>query len=393
MTETNPIPLSERMAGIRESVDLSIYVDRAVPTGGKDELKLKGGARLVRCPFHNDSDPSLIVNNDGTWRCWSEACKKHGDVLDFIGYLQYGNGYTGKGVQLAHVIDLIAAQGITPLSDHERAERLRKQETQVEDRTAIRKRLWLSAYDSHTNLLNNPDRLNPLYEWGISQEVIESDKIGWDGTRYTFPAFYRGYVFCIKRRVPPRSPMEPKYNMAPGSKWGIVGSDIVLETPNIPLLVVVEDEKSRLALISRGIRCTISTTGGSGFWGSKVGKQWGKLLLGVDRFIFWRDADESGVEVYRDNKVYRKKDKVRLLSDPLTLYSCEKDGTVGINPLMGISTGDWLRRENAGLQAALAFRKLFPQTDIIGTDGYKDAGDLIGAGLDPLDVLKGSGAW
>ena len=44
----------------------------------------------IRCPFHQDDTPSLQIYDDGGWKCF--GCGKHGDVLDFIHYVQGQGG-------------------------------------------------------------------------------------------------------------------------------------------------------------------------------------------------------------------------------------------------------------------------------------------------------------
>ena len=47
------------------------------------ELKRAGRNHLCRCPFHDDQEASLSVNNDKRlWNCF--ACKAGGDALEFL---------------------------------------------------------------------------------------------------------------------------------------------------------------------------------------------------------------------------------------------------------------------------------------------------------------------
>ena len=46
-------------------------------------LELKGNK--CKCCFHEDKDPSLIFDDTkGTFKCWSSACGKFGNIVDFV---------------------------------------------------------------------------------------------------------------------------------------------------------------------------------------------------------------------------------------------------------------------------------------------------------------------
>jgi len=40
--------------------------------------------QMIRCPFHNDGNPSLVIYPDGTWKCF--GCGLYGDVVDFFAH-------------------------------------------------------------------------------------------------------------------------------------------------------------------------------------------------------------------------------------------------------------------------------------------------------------------
>jgi DNA primase len=281
------------------------------------------GGESRPCPFHEDSNPSMRVYKNGSFHCF--GCGADGDVLDWIGYQQYGQGYTKRGDQLAHVIDLVAAQGVTPLTPSERADRIERATTP--DVAAIRQRLWLEAHQAH-NRLQAAHRA-VWRDWGISDEVQDAHLLGWDGQRLTIPALYRGVCFGIKRRLMPGAAGEAKYITAPDSKWGGYAFDPLA---SYSYAVVTEDEKSALALLSQGVNA-ISTTGGAGFWKSRKADWWERPLYGVPTLVYWRDADEPG------------------------------------------------------LQSAIDFRARFPRAGIVDSAPYKDAADFLAASLDWREIL------
>lgn len=40
--------------------------------------------QMIRCPFHADNNPSLVIYPDGTWKCF--GCGLFGDVVDFFAH-------------------------------------------------------------------------------------------------------------------------------------------------------------------------------------------------------------------------------------------------------------------------------------------------------------------
>ncbi|HHW42529.1 MAG TPA: hypothetical protein GXX25_01730 [Desulfotomaculum sp.] len=49
------------------------------------ELRRAGSRWVARCPFHDDSNPSLVLFPDGRWRCF--GCQAHGDAVDLVARL------------------------------------------------------------------------------------------------------------------------------------------------------------------------------------------------------------------------------------------------------------------------------------------------------------------
>ena len=62
---------------IRDAVDIVDLVERYVP------LRRQGANFVGRCPWHDDSRPSLQVNaTRQTFKCW--VCNIGGDVFSFV---------------------------------------------------------------------------------------------------------------------------------------------------------------------------------------------------------------------------------------------------------------------------------------------------------------------
>jgi DNA primase len=298
-------------------------------------VEVTGRYKKIRCPFHQDDTPSMVVYGDGTFHCY--GCQARGDALDWLGYQQYGLQYQRRGDQLKHVIDVVAGLGVQPLSDTERIRRAeesrRRDEARAAEAAHTREQLFARAMRAHQSL---PDHARAIFlEWGISDEWIDRARLGWDG-RLVIPALYRNVCFGIKRRRHPDNDTiapkdDPKYTSVPGSTWGLYNADILADAH--PRVIVCEDEKSALALCSAGA-VAIATTGGAGFWKSQKAEWWSRLLNHIPELIFWRDDD------------------------------------------------------NAGLACALDFRALFPRTVIVDSRPYKDASDYVADGYDWRDIVE-----
>lgn len=67
----------EERESIRAASDIGEVIGRDV------ELRQRGGRLWGRCPFHEDRDPSLMVDPArGTFHCF--GCQAHGDVFDYV---------------------------------------------------------------------------------------------------------------------------------------------------------------------------------------------------------------------------------------------------------------------------------------------------------------------
>jgi hypothetical protein len=350
---------------------------------------------LVRCPWHADSDSSLSIRRDGKWTC--HGCGKRGDILDFLGFLTFGDSYSQEGYQLAQVIDLLAAQQITPMDDQER-ERWASQYQEDEDddqegesAAEVRVRLRQEASDWAASI--HPRHIRMLEAWGISWDVASRFNVGWNGRRISFPAQYRGVTFGIKLRAPDGVRAKFKWIQSPGSRGGIYGANLLNQMPRS--VVATEDEKSTLALLSRGMPA-IGTSGGAGFWRSAASAWWSGLLLPIPTLVFWRDADECKVPVWRPERAYYRGDDVQLPgSGGCYFLKCQQDGISSIvapTPdrdaiLVEDGSTTWKLAPNPGLQCAVDFRKRFPRAVIVDSSPWKDAGDACLAGIDPREVI------
>jgi DNA primase len=66
---------------LKNSIRLSDVVSRYT------KLRISGRSQIGLCPFHEDTDPSLVVTDElGVFYC--HGCRAHGDVIDFVQAIQ-----------------------------------------------------------------------------------------------------------------------------------------------------------------------------------------------------------------------------------------------------------------------------------------------------------------
>ncbi|MGH7173111.1 MAG: DNA primase, partial [Gemmataceae bacterium] len=90
----------DRVKQVKEANDIVAVIE------GYLELRPAGGARFKGlCPFHNDHNPSLVVDQQWqNYKCWS--CNKYGDVITFV--------QERERVSFAEALELLARRaGIT----------------------------------------------------------------------------------------------------------------------------------------------------------------------------------------------------------------------------------------------------------------------------------------
>ena len=83
------------------------------------------GTGLVRCPFHNDRNPSCSVNRTkGVFNC--KGCGVKGDVFDYFGLKRFGAGYDRRA-HFSEVLQLAAVEsGVAPSATPQGAKRPQK---------------------------------------------------------------------------------------------------------------------------------------------------------------------------------------------------------------------------------------------------------------------------
>jgi len=257
----------------------------------------------INCPFHaGDSTPSLHVYEDGGWKCF--GCGKYGDVVDFVGYLLYGDGY-----DYHEVIDRLGALEIAPLP----ATTTRPKPEKPANRLSITLE-QVAAWNEQMPT----QRRAYWHSRGLTNETIDSFFLGWDGKRYTIPALYRLQVFALKQRntqeyldsqreirdaaevqlraihpdwtdkqINSELPsVPPKYTQIAGGRVGIFNADNLWEASHA---VITEGEIDCMLMHQSGFTA-VTATGGANSWKA----EWAKFFTHIPRIYILYDNDNAG---------------------------------------------------------------------------------------------------
>lgn len=142
----------------------------------------------------------------------------------------------------------------------------------------------------HNNL---PERIRHWLknERGLTDEVINKFKLGWDGKALTIPIYDKEnqYIFFKYRRDPDDNSTPPKYSYSANSSAELYGSEHI--TKPKPTLIVCEGELDRLLLETYGLPAITSTSGAGTFR-----DEWIEILNALPSQIFiCFDNDEAGM--------------------------------------------------------------------------------------------------
>lgn len=230
-------------------------------------ITLRSGKGL--CPFHEDTVPSMSVEpNKGLFNC--HACGAAGSVFDFYAR-KHGTTFT------AAVQAVSKFAGVEPTAP-----------------TVELKRPTFNGQTVHNwwvNLRRSPEKLQYLYDRGITDDTINAEMLGWTGRRYSIPI--RGE----ENRVLNAKLYDPDAAAGDKMHWAVAGTAASLYVPMLVRVgmtapasstgVVVEGEFDALVGADQGLR-TYSGTGGAGTWK----KEWNDAL--PSKVVVLYDADEAG---------------------------------------------------------------------------------------------------
>ncbi len=278
--------------------------------------------RKIICPFHAENTPSLHVYDDGGWKCY--GCSKHGDVIDFVGYLFYGNTYNPDS-HFLDIVDRLGALDIKPLPQVASAAKpqpKKKSHLRIPNEDVTR---W------HSSMTN--DHRAWWHSRGLNDTTIDYFRLGFDGDRYTIPVGYRGVWFNVRRRATPeatkRNPDTPKYLSATGSRVGLFNADIL---HGCQQLVICEGEIDAMLLHQNGIDA-ICSTAGAGTWRLN----WNEHLTHIPHIYVVFDNDEAGERGARKVKMALHRAKI------VKLPQWYKD--IGEMFALDYAPGEWFEEE------------------------------------------------
>ena len=226
------------------------------------KTKQTGGKLYACCPFHNDTDPSMLVDIESqTFKCFSQACGERGDVVDLLARI---NGVESKSMF------------------KEFAERYEQKETTQTKKQKAQDYKLVATYeyqDENGESLYYVDRLESLSTGDKTFKQWHNK----DGRK----------VPSIKgvRRVLYRLPIIQKHEE----------------------VFIAEGEKCVAALVYAGYENTTTNCGGSGGWLDSYADS-----LKGKRIVVFQDNDKAG-EKWRDSikkSVVGKVDSLRVVVMP-----------------------------------------------------------------------------
>lgn len=186
MNNASPLDAKEQ---VRQAVDIVDLVGESL------ELRRQGRNYVCRCPWHDDSRPSLTVNQERqTWRCW--VCDIGGDLFSFV--------MKRDGVDFREALEMLAERaGIDLKPTHGRPA---EAGGPGDKKTLYAAMAWAEA-QLHRYLLDSPDAAaarDYLAGRRISRESIERFRIGyapneWDWLKNKASA--AGYSMAVLARV------------------------------------------------------------------------------------------------------------------------------------------------------------------------------------------------
>lgn len=171
----------------REQLD-SLRADRARLVAALTEAGAVVKGDSVKCPFHDDTDPSGgIFDSDGVWRfkCFGGSCGFTGDVLDVVQH--------AHGCDFNAACDRLGVKGTTTSNGHGSPHQLRQSVRAVErNATPATESIPPMACEAHKRLCADPAALERLRATrGVDRATVDRFRIGVTGEpgrRYwTFP--------------------------------------------------------------------------------------------------------------------------------------------------------------------------------------------------------------
>lgn len=281
-----------------EKIKSNLDILQVVKNEGFDPKKNGRGYKLL-CPFHDDKNPSLSVDDKKQlFHCF--GCGKSGDVIKFIEYLHNYSFKEATQYLVKKNPNLKSFGGdiySSAISSRLSADSTRKQTVKNKPENSNQKAensLNELVEKQHQSLFEKKQALEYLEKRGIADhEVIRKFKIGYSTGYVTFPFFDdKGHVGEIySRSILNNAKLPHKY--LPGPHKGILNLEELKTTDEIYLCECVIDAISLYCMGIKNVTCSFGKGNLTDELKEKLSKHYKRVLITYDNDT---GNDESAVK-------------------------------------------------------------------------------------------------
>lgn len=232
------------------------------------ECKRSGKELLIKCIFNNcDKDSRTnerhLYFSDETGQYQCKKCEVTGNLVTLARHFgddPFALGFTESRTPITRAKTVKESP---PKTSHE----------QIEE--------W------HLNL---PQEIRDWFgeDRGLTNEIINQAKLGWDGTSVIIPIpdGKGGWLYAKKRQPPGKEGVSPRYLLPTGAKTALFGRETLLGAKSV---VICEGELDALVLRSHGFIAVSSTSGAGTF-----DESWIVEFEGIPSVSIIYDNDDPG---------------------------------------------------------------------------------------------------
>lgn len=306
----------------------SVFSEVRKPKGPDDK-----GNHTGLCPFHEDKNPSFSYSEKtGQYTCFS--CDAAGNLYTYV------KEQKGQDKPLLWLAEQLGIEVETPKP------KLRIEPSAIK---MAKSNLWEK----------NPDKIQELVSFGISEKVIRSHNIGYKKGRFWIPIKDDAGDFVNIRKYDPHSKGNMKiishHEYREGKKVGF-GSDRLypISAMNSDTIYIMEGEKDCLVARSLGLNAITNTIGAKNW-----NKDW-NVKFKDKNVIICMDIDKAGREgaLARAKMIYPYAAQVKIIDLPLDDSAYPKGDFT-----------DWITSEGHTKEE---FIKLVDETDVFAEAKDKD---------------------
>lgn len=259
-------------------------------TGAK--LKKVGREFVTTCIWHDDSNPSLTINDEKGF-CYCHACRKGGDHIDYL-QQRFNIDFPSAAEKAAGILGIVFE---LEDEDPEAARRAREAKKKAIDALEEEQKIYFENLQDPRNVRIK----NILESRGISQEAVDEFKIGYSKSgffekRITIPIYNRKEElvgFTARATVPDQ---KPKYKNSAASDLFDKSSLVFNETRareaarESDSLIFVEGHMDVISMWQVGIRNAVALQG----TGAPSVNLLTQLTKGITNVILCFDGDQGG---------------------------------------------------------------------------------------------------